>query len=54
MKNLQDIQLKSTKVDVKYRVSDSYLECVSLDEIANVPDLYESWNEFNNERKEHE
>ncbi len=54
MKNLKDIPSQAQKYDVYSRFSDAGLEYVSLDEIANVPDLYESWTEFNNERKEYE
>ncbi len=54
MKNLKDIPSQGQKYDVYSRFSDAGLEYVSLDEIANVPDLYESWIEFNNERKEYE
>jgi hypothetical protein len=47
-----ELRVKSKKVDVQSRFSDSNLEYVSLEEVYQVDNLFDSWNEYNNERKE--
>ena len=47
-----ELRVKTKKVDVQSRHSDTNLEYVSLEEVYQVDNLFDSWNEYNNERKE--